>query len=103
MLLQLIMWVGTDICTYCNVKDGHEVSLTVEGGGSSGIVDINVISAMMFVVVASCFLIMLYKLMSAWFIDLLVVIFCIGGVEVCFLYRTCTFTIVPKYLRLLKQ
>uniref|UniRef100_A0A453TEA6 PA domain-containing protein n=1 Tax=Aegilops tauschii subsp. strangulata TaxID=200361 RepID=A0A453TEA6_AEGTS len=76
------------------LKDGHEVSLTVEGGGSSGIVDINVISAMMFVVVASCFLIMLYKLMSAWFIDLLVVIFCIGGVEG---LQTCLVAILSRW------
>jgi signal peptide peptidase-like protein 2B len=40
-----------------------------------------VISAILFVVVASCFLIMLYKLMSFWFIEVLVVLFCIGGVE----------------------
>ncbi|KAM3364188.1 hypothetical protein ACQJBY_014485 [Aegilops geniculata] len=76
------------------LKDGHEVSLIVEGGGSSGIVDINVISAMMFVVVASCFLIMLYKLMSAWFIDLLVVIFCIGGVEG---LQTCLVAILSRW------
>ncbi|EMS64986.1 Signal peptide peptidase-like 2B [Triticum urartu] len=94
MLLQLMMWVGTDICAYSNVKDGHEVSLIVEGGGSSGIVDINVISAMMFVVVASCFLIMLYKLMSAWFIDLLVVIFCIGGVEG---LQTCLVAVLSRW------
>jgi hypothetical protein len=39
-------------------------------------------SAILFVVIASCFLIMLYRLMSHWFLELLVVIFCIGGVEV---------------------
>lgn len=47
-------------------------------------IDINVASAIMFVVVASCFLIMLYKMMSSWFVELLVVIFCVGGVEVWF-------------------
>ncbi|OEL34541.1 Signal peptide peptidase-like 5 [Dichanthelium oligosanthes] len=54
------------------LKDGHEGLLNVEAGGSSGMVDINVASAIMFVVVASCFLIMLYKLMSYWFVELLV-------------------------------
>jgi signal peptide peptidase-like protein 2B len=44
-------------------------------------VDINMASAILFVVIASCFLIMLYRLMSHWFVELLVVIFCIGGVE----------------------
>ncbi|KAL6536411.1 Signal peptide peptidase-like 2 [Orobanche gracilis] len=49
--------------------------------GGSSVVDINTKSAVLFVVVASCFLIIIYKLMSYWFIELLVVIFCIGGVE----------------------
>lgn len=49
---------------------------------SGGIVDVNTTSAVLFVVVASCFLVMLYKLMSYWFVELLVVLFCIGGVEV---------------------
>lgn len=50
--------------------------------GVSGVVDINTASAVLFVVVASCFLVLLYKLMSDWFLELLVVLFCIGGVEV---------------------
>jgi signal peptide peptidase-like protein 2B len=78
------------------LKDGHEVSVSVEGGGSSGIVDINVISAIMFVVIASCFLIMLYKLMSTWFVELLVVIFCIGGVEG---LQTCLVALLSRWFR----
>ncbi|WVZ73091.1 hypothetical protein U9M48_021439 [Paspalum notatum var. saurae] len=62
------------------LKDGHEIP-QIEAGGSSGMVDINMASAILFVVIASCFLITLYKLMSHWFVELLVVIFCIGGVE----------------------
>ncbi|GJN39436.1 hypothetical protein PR202_gb28556 [Eleusine coracana subsp. coracana] len=54
------------------LKDGHEGLLNVDDGSSSGMIDINVVSAIMFVVVASCFLIMLYKLMSYWFVELLV-------------------------------
>lgn len=54
----------------------------MENTGSSGVVEINTTSAMLFVVIASCFLILLYKLMSFWFLELLVVLFCIGGVEV---------------------
>lgn len=50
--------------------------------GFSTVVDINTTSAVLFVVIASCFLVILYKLMSYWFIELLVVLFCIGGVEV---------------------
>ncbi|XP_047937798.1 signal peptide peptidase-like 4 [Salvia hispanica] len=63
------------------VKDGADEFLTDETGHSSGVVDINTTSAVLFVVIASCFLIMLYKLMSSAFIEVLVVVFCIGGVE----------------------
>lgn len=45
------------------------------------IVSISTTSAIMFVVVASCFLVVLYKLMSSWLIELLVILFCIGGAE----------------------
>lgn len=70
------------ICTYAVLQDAFEENSDVEGVSSSSIMDINTISAILFVVVASCFLIMLYKLMSFWFIEVLVVLFCIGGVEV---------------------
>jgi signal peptide peptidase-like 2B len=66
------------------LKDGNEAALAnAQGTGGSGVVDINTLSAILFVVVASFFLILLYKLMSFWFVELLVVLFCIGGVEVC--------------------
>ncbi|KAF8017094.1 hypothetical protein BT93_H2343 [Corymbia citriodora subsp. variegata] len=63
------------------LKDASDELVETEGIGSSGVVDINTTSAVLFVVVASCFLVMLYKLMSYWFIEVLVVLFCIGGVE----------------------
>ncbi|GLT84617.1 hypothetical protein SLE2022_028380 [Rubroshorea leprosula] len=63
------------------LKDASEEYLQTEGVGASGFVDINMMSAVLFVVIASCFLVMLYKLMSARFIEVLVVLFCIGGVE----------------------
>jgi signal peptide peptidase-like protein 2B len=65
------------------LKDGSDEIPSLEGIGSSGFVDINITAAILFVVFASCFLVMLYKLMSTWFIELLVVLFCIGGMEVC--------------------
>lgn len=46
------------------------------------IVDINVASACLFMVLASGFLLLLYFFMSEWFLRLLVIIFCIGGFEV---------------------
>lgn len=67
--------------TLC-LQDGSDEFVNMDGVHSSGIVNINTASAILFVVIASCFLIMLYKLMSYWFIEVLVVLFCIGGVEV---------------------
>ncbi|GKU88100.1 hypothetical protein SLEP1_g2404 [Rubroshorea leprosula] len=63
------------------LKDASEEYLLTEGVGASGFVDINTTSAVLFVVFASCFLVMLYEFMSAKFIVVLVVLFCIGGVE----------------------
>ncbi|XP_051146736.1 signal peptide peptidase-like 2 [Andrographis paniculata] len=60
------------------LKDG---SIDEDACQSTGIVDVGVASAVFFIVIASCFLVMLYKLMSYWFIEILVVVFCIGGVE----------------------
>lgn len=73
-LVEICILISQDGSNECN---GTEVS-------RSGVVlEISIISAVLFVVVASCFLIMLYKLMSSWFIEVLVVLFSIGGVEVC--------------------
>ncbi|KAL9671325.1 hypothetical protein QQ045_008893 [Rhodiola kirilowii] len=91
-----LMAVGTIICaSYWSAWSAREAAKererllkddTVEHHhtqrtGSNGMVDISVTSAVLFVVFASCFLVMLYKLMSFWFIEVLVVLFCIGGVE----------------------
>ncbi|KAI0526856.1 hypothetical protein KFK09_002448 [Dendrobium nobile] len=63
------------------LKDAPDDLLNMESASSRGVVDINTISAILFVVIASGFLVMLYKLMSTWFVEILVVLFCIGGVE----------------------
>ncbi|XP_022999873.1 signal peptide peptidase-like 4 [Cucurbita pepo subsp. pepo] len=63
------------------LKDGSDELLQTEATGSSGYIDINTTAAILFVVIASCFLVMLYKLMSSWFLEVLVVLFCIGGAE----------------------
>ncbi|KAI9182021.1 hypothetical protein LWI28_021184 [Acer negundo] len=76
------------------LKDGSEEFLNMEGVGSSGIMDINTTSAILFLVIASCFLVMLYKLMSFWFIEILVVLFCIGGVEG---LQTCLVTLLSCF------
>ncbi|PWA72509.1 PA domain, Presenilin/signal peptide peptidase [Artemisia annua] len=63
------------------LKDGSDEYLQMETSLSSGVVQITTTSAIVFVVVASCFLVMLYKWMSYAFIEVLVVLFAIGGVE----------------------
>ncbi|XP_039010059.1 signal peptide peptidase-like 3 isoform X2 [Hibiscus syriacus] len=45
------------------------------------ILDISVKGAVVFVITASTFLVLLYFFMSAWFVWLLIVLFCIGGVQ----------------------
>ncbi|KAL3701997.1 hypothetical protein R1sor_020019 [Riccia sorocarpa] len=45
------------------------------------VVDISMASAVLFLVMASGFLLLLYKFMSDWFLLILVILFCIGGVE----------------------
>ncbi|XP_061997348.1 signal peptide peptidase-like 4 isoform X2 [Rosa rugosa] len=63
------------------LKDASDESSRVEGEGASPLVEISTMEAILFVVIASCFLVMFYKLMSFWFIEILVVLFCIGGIE----------------------
>jgi hypothetical protein len=75
-------------------QDGLDELIHMDGVRSSGIVNINTTSAILFVVIASCFLVMLYKLMSYWFIEVLVVLFCIGGVEVGLLYFDAQFLFI---------
>ncbi|PPD97697.1 hypothetical protein GOBAR_DD05300 [Gossypium barbadense] len=64
--------------------------------GSGGLLNINTTSAVLFVVFASCFLIMLYKLMAYWFVELLVVLFCIGGVEG---LQTCLVALLSRWFK----
>ncbi|XP_027349464.1 signal peptide peptidase-like 4 [Abrus precatorius] len=63
------------------LKDASDEYVNTENTGSSGYVEISTAAAISFVVIASCFLVMLYKLMASWFVEVLVVLFCIGGVE----------------------
>ncbi|KAK3434329.1 hypothetical protein EUGRSUZ_D01835 [Eucalyptus grandis] len=63
---------------------------------ATGVVEISTTSAVLFVIIASGFLIVLYKLMSTWFIELLVVLFCIGGVEG---LQTCLVALLSRWFR----
>ncbi|WCJ26299.1 SIGNAL PEPTIDE PEPTIDASE-LIKE 2 [Euphorbia peplus] len=78
------------------LKDAVDEIPNDKGVGYSSVVDINTSSAVLFVVVASCFLVMLYKLMSYWFVELLVVLFCIGGVEG---LQTCLVALLSRWFK----
>ncbi|KAJ9706473.1 hypothetical protein PVL29_001797 [Vitis rotundifolia] len=78
------------------LKDASDELTNAKDGGASGVVDINTTSAVLFVVIASCFLVMLYKLMSYWFVELLVVLFCIGGVEG---LQTCLVALLSRWFK----
>ncbi|KAK2984543.1 hypothetical protein RJ640_018921 [Escallonia rubra] len=78
------------------LKDASDELLNVTGGGASGVVNINTTSAVLFVLIASCFLVILYKLMSFWFVELLVVLFCIGGVEG---LQTCLVALLSRWFK----
>ncbi|CAA7396171.1 unnamed protein product [Spirodela intermedia] len=58
--------------------------------------EINAKGAVVFIIVASAFLMLLYFFMSAWFIWLLVVLFCIGGMEG---MHVCFVTIMSRILK----
>lgn len=78
------------------LKDASDEILNDKGSSASGAVNINMTSAVLFVVIASCFLIVLYKLMSSWFLDLLVVLFCIGGTEG---LQTCLVALLSRWFK----
>ncbi|XWS61762.1 hypothetical protein CRYUN_Cryun07bG0153400 [Craigia yunnanensis] len=78
------------------LKDALDEISDTRHVGSGGILDINTTSAVLFVVVASCFLVMLYKLMSYWFVELLVVLFCIGGAEG---LQTCLVALLSRWFK----
>lgn len=65
-------------------------------GGQGGMVDISTTSAILFVFIASCFLVILYKLMSIWLVEVLVVLFCIGGIEG---LQTCLVALLSRWFK----
>ncbi|KAK6947789.1 Peptidase A22B, signal peptide peptidase [Dillenia turbinata] len=106
-----LMAVGTILCaSYWSARSAREAAIELDkllkdasdeipsnvGRGANGVVDINTTSAVLFVVVASCFLIILYELMSSWFLELLVVLFCIGGVEG---LQTCLVALLSRWFK----
>ncbi|CAL5442573.1 unnamed protein product [Camellia sinensis] len=106
-----LMAVGTILCaSYWSAWSAREAAIeqdkdasdefpTTKDAVTAGIVDISTASAVLFVVIASCFLVILYKLTSSWFLEFLVVLFAIGGAEglqtclVALLSRGCTYRV----------
>ncbi|KAI4315428.1 hypothetical protein L6164_028240 [Bauhinia variegata] len=106
-----LMAVGTILCaSYWSAWSSREAAIeqdklledaedeipSTKDSGASGVIYINTKSAVLFVVLASCFLFMLYRLMSLWFIEVLVVLFCIGGIEG---LQTCLVALLSRWFK----
>ena len=85
-------------------EDMDEGDLEKEG---KDVIYINVLSAVLFVLLASAFLMLLYFYMSAWFMRVLVILFCIGGFEasyersgVMFVVMCCLYCL-PRFSKLI--
>ncbi|VFQ92308.1 unnamed protein product [Cuscuta campestris] len=88
-----LMAVGTVFCasiwskiTASKASDDYQLSPKESAAGAAKddgdeILSINAKSAIFFVISASTFLVLLYLFMSSWFVWVLIVLFCIGGVE----------------------
>ncbi|CAJ1927822.1 unnamed protein product [Sphenostylis stenocarpa] len=78
------------------LKDASDEIPNTNYASVSGVVNMNVKAAVLFVIFASCFLFLLYKLMSSWFIEVLVVLFCIGGIEG---LQTCLVALLSRWFK----
>ncbi|GAV83873.1 PA domain-containing protein/Peptidase_A22B domain-containing protein [Cephalotus follicularis] len=106
-----LMAVGTILCaSYWSAWSAREAAIEQDKllkdteediphdkvGGVSGVVEVSTTSAVLFVLIASCFLVIIYKLMSVWFVEILVVLFCIGSVEG---LQTCLVALLSRWLK----
>ncbi|XP_044499210.1 signal peptide peptidase-like 2 isoform X1 [Mangifera indica] len=67
---------------YNEISPKESLSIPSDGDDSEKeVLDISAKGAIVFVFTASTFLVLLYFFMSSWFVWLLIVLFCIGGVE----------------------
>lgn len=90
-----MMAVGTVICATLwseftapedtderyNELSPKENNASAAGDSEKEIININAKSAVFFVLTASTFLVLLYFFMSSWFVWVLIILFCLGGVE----------------------
>ncbi|KAJ8755401.1 hypothetical protein K2173_019199 [Erythroxylum novogranatense] len=104
-----MMAVGTVICAsmwsgFATPKETDErYNELSEKAGSAlrddsekEIVEINSMTAVIFVISASTFLLLLYFFMSSWFVWILIVLFCIGGIEG---MHSCIVTLITRKWR----
>ncbi|KAI4353395.1 hypothetical protein L6164_002349 [Bauhinia variegata] len=63
------------------MQDASDECLNMEDASSRGYVEISTAAAILFAVVASCFLVIFYKLVARWFVEVLVVLLCVGAVS----------------------
>lgn len=78
-----LMAVGTIICAalWKKFTQSKDDDMTTKEEDDSEILHITAWTAVGFVISASTFLLLLYFFMSAWFVWLLIFLFCIGGIE----------------------
>ncbi|PSS35907.1 Signal peptide peptidase-like [Actinidia chinensis var. chinensis] len=91
-----LMAVGTIVCAslwsefianeqnderYNELSPKEANARAVQDDAEKEVLDITAKSAIVFVITASTFLVLLYLFMSSWFVWLLIVLFCIGGIE----------------------
>ncbi|KAJ3671930.1 hypothetical protein LUZ60_008009 [Juncus effusus] len=62
-------------------KNGGNNNNRQDNDNEKEILEINAKGALVFIVAASAFLLLLFYFMSAWFVWLLIILFCIGGTE----------------------
>ncbi|KAF7828266.1 signal peptide peptidase-like 2 [Senna tora] len=103
-----VMAVGTIMCaSYWSAWRAREAAIehdkllkddAEEMSSGSSVININTKTAALFVVAASCFLFVIYKLMllSPWFMEVLVVLFCIGGTEG---LQTCLVALLSRWFK----
>ncbi|EPS67175.1 hypothetical protein M569_07601, partial [Genlisea aurea] len=100
-----LMAVGTILCaSYWSVSSEREAGIEQDRllkdefinkySAGSSTVDITIASAILFVVFASCFILLLYKFMSNLLIEILVGVFCVGGFEG---LQTCLVALLSRF------
>ncbi|KAK1313009.1 Signal peptide peptidase-like 2 [Acorus calamus] len=109
----LLMAVGTIVCASlwaefiaCEQVDERYKQLTPKDPSSSAtnngddyekeVLEINSKLAIGFLIMASAFLMLLYFFMASWFIWLLIVLFCIGGIEG---IHVCLVTLILRFFK----